>query len=223
MTSTLVTSEQSFSERLRAQTMRPHREAESETFIVELMAGRLSRSAYLALLEQYAVIYPALETAVAAYRGHRIISPFDHPGLARTAAIHADLDALAGADRPQPHTLEATAELAERIGSGLPPERLLAHHYLRYLGDLSGGLAIGKLVSRHYGIEPEALSMWRFAGIEKPKVFKDNYRANLDTVELTEQQQMALIDEAAIGYRMNQAIFRQLGEKLMAGRLSPRS
>ncbi|MBD8021734.1 biliverdin-producing heme oxygenase [Brevibacterium gallinarum] len=200
-----------FSQRLREETMRPHREAESEPFIADLMAGRLDRGAYQALLEQYAVLYPTLEVVVREQPASSVLSAFDHPGLARTAAINADLNALAGPDRLPPVALPATRALAKRINSELPAERLLAHHYLRYLGDLSGGLAIGRLVSRHYGIEPEALSMWRFEGITKPKVFKDRYRALLDSAELSPAQQDAVIDEAAIGYRLNQAIFAELG------------
>ena len=213
MTTTTPTSgTATFSQRLREETMRPHRAAESERFIVELMAGRLDRDAYCSLLEQYAVLYPMLEVSVREHTGDGLLAAFDHPGLARTEAINADLDALCGADRLPPLALPATRALAERIGSGLPAERLLAHHYLRYLGDLSGGLAIGRLVSRHYGIGPEALSMWSFAGIDKPKLFKDAYRASLDAAPLSPVQQDALIDEAAIGYRMNQAIYRELGE-----------
>lgn len=203
-----------FSERLREATMTPHREAESEPFIVDLMAGKLDRGAYRALLGQYAVLYPTLEEAVQQYDRDPVIAPFHHPGLARTRAINSDLDALSGSDREPPVALPATRELVERIASGLPPERFLAHHYLRYLGDLSGGLAIGRLVSRHYGVEPEALAMWRFDGIEKPKLFKDAYRENLDTVPLSVERQDALIDEAALGYRLNRTIFAQLGSRL---------
>lgn len=202
-----------FSRRLKADTNDAHRAAESETFIGDLMGGKLDRDAYRGLIEQYSFIYPALESAVAAAGDDPHVARFHHPGLARTDAINRDLDALAGADRPAPTVLPATQRLVERIGSGLPPERLLAHHYLRYLGDLSGGLAIGKLVSRHYGIEPEALNMWRFEGIEKPKVFKDHYRAALDAVDFTPEEQEAFIDESRIGYQMNREIFADLGRE----------
>lgn len=204
----------SFSQRLRKETQREHSEAESEKFIVDLMAGRLDRHAYIALLEQYAVLYPALETAVQAAPSDSTVAFFDHPGLARTQAINNDLDYLLGEDRQPPVALEATRFLAEHFQSEASPEQLLAHHYLRYLGDLSGGLAIGKLVKRHYSIEDEALSMWRFPGINKPKLFKDDYRAKLDAVTLSREQQEAVIAEADLGFRLNKAIFRQLGEML---------
>ncbi|MDK7750999.1 biliverdin-producing heme oxygenase [Brevibacterium sp. UMB10442] len=215
MTITTPTAETlSFSQRLRKETQREHSEAESERFIVDLMAGRLDRNAYIALLEQYAVLYPALESAVQAASAGSVLAMFDHPGLARTQAINDDLDQLLGSDRQPPVALEATRFLAEHFQSEVSPEQLLAHHYLRYLGDLSGGLAIGKLVKRHYSIEDEALNMWRFPGINKPKLFKDDYRAKLDAVTLTREQQEAVIAEAELGFRLNKAIFRQLGETL---------
>lgn len=201
----------SFSQRLREETQREHSAAESERFIVDLMGGKLDREAYIALLEQYAVLYPALESAVRAASSGSVLAMFDHPGLASTQAINDDLDKLLGTDRKPPVPVTATRLLAERFQSGLEPEQLLAHHYLRYLGDLSGGLAIGKLVKRHYSIEDEALNMWRFPGIDKPKLFKDDYRAKLDAVSLSEAQQEALIAEAELGFRLNKAIFRELG------------
>ena len=91
------------------------------------------------------------------------------------------------------------------------PERFLAHHYLRYLGDLSGGQAIAALVARHYGIPAEALSMYRFTELPKPKIFKDSYRELLDNAPLTEEQRQALIDETVEGFRINASLFAQLG------------
>lgn len=204
-----------FSTRLRAETNAAHRAAEGETFVTKLMGGELNARAYQALLEQYAHIYPALEAAVAKVETDPQVAAFHHPGLARTEAITRDLDALAGSDRGAPHAVPATLALVEHISSGLSVERLLAHHYLRYLGDLSGGLAIGKLVARHYGIAPEALNMWRFDGIEKPKLFKDHYRATLDANDFSPAQQQAFIEESGLGYQLNQAVFADLGREYL--------
>lgn len=203
--------ESRFSRRLRETTMEPHRNAESESFIVELMKGNLDTDAYIALLEQYAVIYAALEAEVRVRSADPVIAAFHDDGLERVAAINADLHVLAGDDRGAPHPVPATVALAERIRSGLPAERLLAHHYLRYMGDLSGGLAIALLVGRHYGVDSEALNMYTFPDISKPKVFKDGYRDRLDSAALTPEQQDAFIEEAALGYKLNQAVFHDLG------------
>ena len=90
------------------------------------------------------------------------------------------------------------------------PARIVAHHYLRYLGDLSGGQIIGRLVERHYGIAPGDLSMWRFEGIDKHKPYKDEYRAKLNVYAVTPERVSSLLEEAAKGFTLNKALFREL-------------
>ena len=106
----------------------------------------------------------------------------------------------------------ATAEYVERL-TALPadaPERYFAHHYLRYLGDLSGGQIIGRLAGRHYEIPAESLRTWTFEGIEKHKPYKDQYRVALDTAPLTEAQREAFIDEAQAGFLLAKKLFDSL-------------
>ncbi|WP_326503318.1 biliverdin-producing heme oxygenase [Rothia nasimurium] len=70
------------------------------------------------------------------------------------------------------------------------------------------------LVTRHYGVPAEALSMYRFEVLPKPKVFKDSYRGLLDSAPLTDVQRDALVDEALAGFDCNTRMFAQLGESL---------
>ena len=107
--------------------------------------------------------------------------------------------------------LPSTAEYVARIrATRTSPERFLAHHYLRYLGDLSGGQAVAALMARHYGIPAEALSMYRFPDLPKPKVFKDGYRTLLDRAQLSEDQRAALIEEAVADFDLNARMFADL-------------
>ena len=46
--------------------------------------------------------------------------------------------------------------------------RLIAHAYVRYLGDLSGGRIVGRILARSPGLGPEALSFYDFPGIADP-------------------------------------------------------
>ena len=55
--------------------------------------------------------------------------------------------------------------------------------------------------------------MYSFPQLPKPKVFKDGYRELLDRAPLSEEQREALIDEAMEGFRINAALFAQLGEQ----------
>jgi heme oxygenase (biliverdin-producing, ferredoxin) len=71
------------------------------------------------------------------------------------------------------------------VAQGRPAE-YVAHHYTRYLGDLSGGQVIGAMIERHYGATPEQLTFFSFEGIEKPVPYKREYRTALDALELTD-------------------------------------
>ena len=188
-----------FSARLKESTKHVHDNAEHSTFMEDLMGGTLNTEAYLRLINQYVHIYEALEAVSEHYRAEYIRADI------RSLGQDGDIDA----------PLSATAEYVERIRATInSPERYLAHHYLRYLGDLSGGQAVAALVNRHYGIPAEALSMYRFTKLPKPKVFKDGYRELLDNAPLTDEQREALIEECIEGFRINASLFAQLGRKV---------
>lgn len=202
----------SFSAEVRARTAERHSRAEHSAFMQELMEGRLDAAAYGLLLAQYRPVYAALEEVGRAFRdaGEPLTAPFNQPGLDRLDAIDADLEHFAQ-DPAELPVLRSTADYAEHLRSlADSPERFLAHHYLRYLGDLSGGQAIAALMARHYGIPAEALSMYRFPDLPKPKVFKDQYRALLDEAPFTDEQRQNFLEEAVAGFDRNAAVFAEL-------------
>lgn len=194
---------------VRAASADDHRATESRGFITELMGGELSLDDYTRYLAQFAWVYEALEA-----RGIRPGDPavFD-PELARLAAIEADLAALGAADWRETHPpLAATAEYAAHL-RGLADDdvRYLAHHYTRYLGDLSGGQAIARLVARHYGATDEQLGFYRFDIAADGVVrYKRGYREAMNSLALSPEQVDALIDEVRTSFRMNGAIFDAL-------------
>jgi heme oxygenase len=204
-----------FSARLRQATRLDHGEAETSAFITTLMQGERTGADYVLLLAQYRPLYAALEAATAARRDEACVAELFDPALDRLAAIDSDLPKLAewaGLDEI-PAVVNSTlayARRVEEVGQLEDPSRLVAHHYLRYLGDLSGGLAIGSLVARHYGVPSEMLSMWSFPAIEKPKVYKDRYRELLDLFAEPSRED-AVVEEASLGFRLNREVFGDLG------------
>jgi heme oxygenase len=194
---------------VRAASADDHRAAESRGYIVQLMGGELSLEEYTRYLAQFGWVYEALEE-----RGSRDGDPavFD-PELARMAAIEADLAALGAADWRTSHpALPATAEYAAHLRAVSDDDvRYLAHHYTRYLGDLSGGQAIARLVARHYGATPEQLSFYRFDIAEDGVVrYKRGYREAMNDLALAPEQVDLLIAEVRTSFRMNSAIFEAL-------------
>ena len=202
-----------FSARLKEVTKADHDEAEGSEFITTLMNGTRSSRDYVLLLSQYTYIYSALEVEVRALADDPDLAPIFDLRLERLSQIRADLDGLLPAHgfAEVPAPLPATDEYVRHIRAAAEdPARVVAHHYLRYLGDLSGGQVIGRLVERHYGIAQDDLSMWRFEGIDKHKPYKDEYRAKLDAYAVTPERASSLLEEAAKGFTLNKALFRDL-------------
>lgn len=202
-----------FSEALRERTRGVHQESEGAVFMQDLMSGKGSRNDYIALLAQHYFIYEALEEAAVRMADDPVAALFISPKLARLPAIEADLEFLLGPDwrdriAPLPSTTRYTARIRE-VGRSWPGG-FIAHHYTRYLGDLSGGQIIRTLLQRQYGFETNGVGFYLFAEIAKPKLFKDTYRSQLDAVEWTDEERDRVIGEVALAFRFNTELFDDL-------------
>jgi heme oxygenase (biliverdin-producing, ferredoxin) len=200
---------------LREGTREQHGQAEGMAFVERLLAGDLDRGAYTDLAVQQLAIYTALERAgaelVAAGGDHGLV--FDE--LTRVPAIERDLEFLVGADWDERVTfLPATRAYAERLAacsSDVVP--YAAHAYTRYLGDLSGGQVVKRMVQRHYGLADEGVAFYDFPEIHRLKPFKDVYRERLDGLPLDADQRAAVVAEAQVAFSLNQRMFAELGER----------
>ncbi|SDU21567.1 biliverdin-producing heme oxygenase [Jiangella alkaliphila] len=205
-----------FSQALRERSWPLHDVANGADFINALMEGRMSRAGYTALVTQHLFVYEALESVAAGMRDDPIAGPFVTDELERVPSLRADLaHLLGGADAVDDlEPLPATRRYADRIRETAQwPGGFVAHHYTRYLGDLSGGLAVGTLVARAYGLElgGDGVRFYHFAQIPKPRPFKDAYRARLDAAPWNPDERERVIDEVVAAYGMNTEIFVELG------------
>lgn len=216
MTITPATSLVPLSARLRAATRPQHEHAETRSFVTDLVDGRLTRDAYVDLAIQHYAIYSALEAAGARMAGDPVGGAFVLPELLRLPSLEADLLRLKGANWSESaEILPATRTYVDRLaGEGTAwAGGFLAHAYTRYLGDLSGGQIISRMVQRHYGLREEELTFYVFADIPKPKLFKDDFRALMDAADFTEAEKARVIDEARLAFDLNAALFVELGAR----------
>ena len=214
MTSTLTPP--GFAARLKEATQADHTAAEASGFVTALLAGELPRTAYADLLTQTHAVYAVLEEAAAAQADSPEVRPFLHPGLVRLPALEADLAFLLGPGwRSDLAILPATERYVARLREVAFdwPAGLVAHHYLRYLGDLSGGQIIRRLVGRTFGLEQDGVRFYVFDQIPKPKPFKDAYRAALDTAPWSAAEQDRVIAEVSLAFRLNADVFADLGAR----------
>lgn len=204
-----------FSRLVRERTARGHSSSESATFMSDLMTGAGSREDYVALVEQHYVIYEALESVQPAMRANPDVAPFLSPALTRLPALESDLAFLLG-DNWRAHIapLEITRRYAARIleVAATWPAGYIAHHYTRYLGDLSGGQYIAKVMARRFGFETNGIGFYVFDQIADPGAFKDAYRDQLDAVAWSEEERERVIDEVMVAYDFNTELFVGLAE-----------
>jgi heme oxygenase len=150
--------------------------------MTDLMQGKGTKDDYIALVAQHYFIYEALEGAEKNFADDAVAAAFITPRLTRLPAIEADLQFLLGDDwREQIAPLPTTVSYVKRINEVAATwcGGFIAHHYTRYLGDLSGGQHIRRLMQRHFGFDTNGVGFYFFDEIASPKDFKDTYRSEL--------------------------------------------
>lgn len=172
---------------MRAGSETQHRHAEASPFVAALVAGEVSEAGYARYLALYRRVYLALESVGRTLSANPVARRVIDPALHRGAAISADL-AFWSSGAVVTDASPAVDEYVARIHRTLDdPKRCVAHHYTRYLGDLSGGQAIGRRLTRNFRLPIGAgVAFYTFPDIAKPKLYKDAYRARLDALPLNE-------------------------------------
>lgn len=193
-----------------------HDAAEQSPFVAELLAGRVGARGYTDYLLRLRVIYSALEDAVRAHRDDPLVAAVYDPALERTAALDADLAYWAPEGAGGPDSPAANA-YRDRIAAAGWGGALVAHHYTRYLGDLSGGQAIGRILDREFGLGSAGLAFYDFPLRVKP--YKDGYRDRLDGLGLGAADVDRVVDEVKVAFGLNQAVFDELSENLPSYRI----
>jgi heme oxygenase (biliverdin-producing, ferredoxin) len=190
---------------LREATHALHVEAERSGVIGQLLRGGSTREAYALLLRNLSPTYRAMEDGLLRHANSPTLRPMVRPELFRTAALESDVERLAGASwRESLPLLPAGERYAERVsaaaanGSGC----LVAHAYLRYLGDLSGGQIMKRLLASSLGLGADALGFYDFPAIADLSAFKNEYRKAIDDSVVAGANPVDAVDEAIVGFRL---------------------
>ena len=207
-----------FSVALRERTRTSHDRTEGATFMHDLMSGKGTRDDYVALVVQHFYMYEALEAVADALTEDAVASRFITPQLTRVPALVADLEFLLGPDwKSASSPLPSTTRYVDRIKevSGWVGG-FIAHHYTRYLGDLSGGQHIYKVMQKRFGLDTAGVGFYLFDQIADPHDFKNTYRQQLDAVPWDEVERERVIDEVVTAYRLNTEVFHDLSAAKLA-------
>jgi heme oxygenase len=204
-----------FSETIKDASWNAHEHAEHSRFLQDLLAGRLDRSRYADLVAQHYFAYRVLEEASVVMATDPIGERFALPELHRLPALEADLADLLGAEWADAITPNAaTVAYCDRLRDVCFdwPGGFVGHHYVRYMGDLSGGQVIRRIVERTYDLpDHEGTRFYVFDEIGDLKAFKERYRELLDTTAWSAAEQDRIVEEILLAYRLNTDVIDALG------------
>lgn len=200
----------SLSVELRARTAQAHARAESSPYLASLADGTVGVDGVIALLHRLLPVYSALERVAERWVADPVAGPFVQPELHRSARLRDDLRHLTGTTEVADS--RAASSYSARIEgvAGRSAPAFVAHHYTRYLGDLSGGQLFRAGLERGLGLVDRAgASFLCFPGLRAGEV-KRRYRGLLDTAPLDRSDREVLVQEALVAYQLNVALVAEL-------------
>ena len=202
------------SARIRAASADAHKNAEGAGVIRSLFQEDLDLRRYAEMVTQLRFVYDVIERAGdGAMRANAIAAPFLSEALRRVPALDADRNVLLGHGAPPPQPLPATGAYVERLEEVCFdwPGGFVAHHYVRYMGDLSGGQYIARAVAKAFDVDGErGAAFYAFPGIPDQDAFKQRYRAALDAAPWAPEEQERIIDEVLRAYALNARLMQEL-------------
>ena len=212
--------EADLSGRLRAETRLLHSRAERSPFIARLLAGQTDRASYGLLLRNLHPIYQAMEAGAAQLMHDKAVAQLFAPGLARLAALEADLHVLQGPDWPHVLPVLPAAAAYGRYLAGLGSGQvhlLAAHAYVRYLGDLAGGQQLRGIVARSLQL-PSATGTAFYDFGDQPTVQQrvQAFRLALSACVKSASELEGVVAEAKLAFRMHLALFTELEQERTA-------
>lgn len=214
---------QDFAQRLREGTAHAHTAAENTAYMKCFLKGIVEREPFRKLLANLYSVYNTLEGELQRHSRHPIVGPLVRPEVYRTTNLEKDLAFYYGENwRDQITPLPAGRVYVERLRSlgDKDPALLVAHAYTRYMGDLSGGQALKKIVRSALNLpEGHGTGLYEFDLLPTPeakRAFKETYRDILNQLPIDEATSERIIAEAIHAFRLNRDVVHELEDDVRA-------
>ncbi|WP_017297828.1 heme oxygenase (biliverdin-producing) [Nodosilinea nodulosa] len=204
-------------QRLREGTQASHTLSENTAFMKCFLKGIVELEPFRKLTADLYFLYNTLEAEMARHRDHPVVGPMIFAELLRTPKLEDDLAYYYG-DRWQ-HDIAATPAGLRYVNrilevSASHPALLVAHAYVRYMGDLSGGQGLRHIVRSALSLPPDrGTGLHEFdqlPTVEAKRDFKLKYREALNALPADEILVQQLVDEANLAFALNRNVFHEL-------------
>lgn len=196
--------------RLHGRIGAAHHQAEGMEFSRALLDGQASPLQLAALIRALGPGYALIEQQGPELAAALGAIDFPWAALARSAALAADTAALATA--PATPRSAAAALWLEHLQAlaQQAPHRFLAHVYVRYGGDLSGGQQLAQQANAI--LAAHGLPAVRFWAFDQPlPVLKAALHDAFEQLDLSEAEESELLDEAVVAFQDTQRLLAELG------------
>lgn len=206
----------SFVDRMKQETWAEHEASKDSDFAISIMSGKLGTQGFIEWQRALYPIYVKLEGILKKNRKDPVLHIFDHRKLDRAERIYSDLQKLGEDPILNPSPLKTVVPYIAAIQKASEqPQRLMAYHYTRYMGDMNGGQVIARAMENVCGIDKNALSCYDFSEIGDAYHYRKQYKTLLELSPWTEEEREAFIDEAKIAYARNADMFDELYKYLI--------
>ena len=192
---------------LKAKTWSLHTEAEKTGVVSDIVHQRVLLNDYLNYIQNLREIYETLESETRWLGHYDEVGEFFTSSLFRSTHLKHDYENLRSRQPPMPSTglHPVTRSYCEHIlqAQKQRPAAMLAHIYVRYLGDLNGGLIMQRLLKSSLNLTEDCLTFYAFPDIEDIAEFRSNFRDTLNRVVLTEVERHAVSKAAMETFSFN--------------------
>jgi heme oxygenase len=197
--------------RLHGRIGAAHHQAEGMTFSRALLEGRATPRQLAALIRALVPAYELIESAGPALAEELGAGALPWGDLARSSALRHDL-AITAAAGPTPESAAAASWLVRlRDLAATAPHRFLAHVYVRYGGDLSGGQQLAEqanAILAAHGLP--AVEFWQF---QRPvPELKQALHDAFEQLRLSEAEEEEMLQESVEAFLLTQRLLAELGE-----------
>jgi heme oxygenase (biliverdin-producing, ferredoxin) len=204
-------------------TKHSHTMAENTAYMKCFLQGIVAREAFRKLLANLYFVYSTLEAELLRHRDHPVVGLIYFPELNRQENLEQDLVFYYGDNwREQIAPSEAGKIYVARLQeiSHSEPALLVAHAYVRYLGDLSGGQGLKSIVRSALELPSDRGTQFyefdAFASVGAIKEFKVRYRDALNSLPVDRELIEKIVAEANNVFALNCEVMHSLEPEVKA-------
>lgn len=208
---------------LREGTKHSHTMAENTAYMKCFLKGIVEKEPFRKLLANLYFVYSTLEAELLRHRNHPVVGLIYFPELNRTENLEKDLAFYYGDNwQAEIAPSEAGKVYVERIKeiSNSKPALLVAHSYVRYMGDLSGGQALKNIVRSALSLPPDRGTNFHqfdaFPSVEARREFKGKYRDALNSLPVDNELIEKIVAEANDAFALNRDVMHSLEPEVKA-------